>query len=173
MPRLSFHCVGGCWGRTQDWWIFSIGSQSDTLTTRLDLIQKFQISTEMTLGCMAFDPQTFRGRIQRKTSCVGPYDGADYEPHLTSTPESSSNTFTMGNPMPESTFTLCQSRLYPPIRDFGFGLWWLISLGNELPSPKMSQCKATVWSSGASLSSFLYLQPPQTIHNKPEFFSVV
>jgi hypothetical protein len=24
-----------------------------------------------------------------------------------------SNTFTMGNPMPELTFTLCQSRLYP------------------------------------------------------------
>ncbi len=33
-----------------------------------------------------------------------------------------SNTFTMGSPMPESTFTLCQSRLYPPVRDFGFGL---------------------------------------------------
>jgi hypothetical protein len=28
----------------------------------------------------------------------------------------------MGNPIPESTLTLCQSRLYPPIRDFGFGL---------------------------------------------------
>ncbi len=24
--------------------------------------------------------------------------------------------------MPESTLTLCQSRLYPPVRDFGFGL---------------------------------------------------
>jgi hypothetical protein len=33
-----------------------------------------------------------------------------------------SNTFTMGNPMPESTLTLFQSRLYPPVRDFGFGL---------------------------------------------------
>jgi hypothetical protein len=30
-----------------------------------------------------------------------------------------SNTFTMGNAMPESTLTLCQSRLY----HFGFGLW--------------------------------------------------
>jgi hypothetical protein len=29
------------------------------------------------------------------------------------------NTFTMGNPMPESTLTLCQSQLYPPVRDFG------------------------------------------------------
>ncbi len=30
-----------------------------------------------------------------------------------------SNTFTMGlgNPMPESTLTLCQCRFYPPVRD--------------------------------------------------------
>jgi hypothetical protein len=35
-----------------------------------------------------------------------------------------SNTFTMGNTMPESTLTLCQSRLYPLVRDFGFGLWF-------------------------------------------------
>ncbi len=34
-----------------------------------------------------------------------------------------SNTFTMGNPMPESTLTVCQSRLSPPVRDFGFRLW--------------------------------------------------
>jgi hypothetical protein len=27
--------------------------------------------------------------------------------------------------MPESTLTLCQSRLYPPVSDFGFGLWIL------------------------------------------------
>ncbi len=32
-----------------------------------------------------------------------------------------SNTF-MGNPMPESTLSLCQSRLSPPVRDFGFSL---------------------------------------------------
>jgi hypothetical protein len=32
------------------------------------------------------------------------------------------NTFTMNNPMPESTLTLCQSRLYPPVRDLRFGL---------------------------------------------------
>jgi hypothetical protein len=31
-------------------------------------------------------------------------------------------TFTMGNPMPESTLTLCQNPLYLPVRDFGFGL---------------------------------------------------
>ncbi len=28
-----------------------------------------------------------------------------------------SNTFIMGNPMPESILTLCQGRLYPPVRD--------------------------------------------------------
>jgi hypothetical protein len=33
-----------------------------------------------------------------------------------------SNTLTMGNPMPESTLIpLFWSRLYPPVRDFGFG----------------------------------------------------
>ncbi len=40
-----------------------------------------------------------------------------------STPKVDSNTFTVGNPTPESTLTLCQSRLYPPVMDFGFGLW--------------------------------------------------
>ncbi len=34
-----------------------------------------------------------------------------------------SNTFTMGIHMPESTLTLFQSRLHPPVRDFEFGLW--------------------------------------------------
>jgi hypothetical protein len=29
----------------------------------------------------------------------------------------------MGNPIPESTLTLCRSQLYPPGRDLGFGLW--------------------------------------------------
>ncbi len=33
-----------------------------------------------------------------------------------------SKTFTIGNPMPKSTLTLCQSRLYPPVRDFRFSL---------------------------------------------------
>ncbi len=54
----------------------------------------------------------------------------DPMPELTITSRSSpyihfsvdSNTCTMGNPKPESTLTLCQSRLYPPVRDFGFGL---------------------------------------------------
>jgi hypothetical protein len=34
-----------------------------------------------------------------------------------------SNIFTTSNPMPESTLTLYQSRLYPPVSDFGFGLY--------------------------------------------------
>jgi hypothetical protein len=38
-------------------------------------------------------------------------------PHVHSKVDS--NTFTMSNPMPESTLTLCQSRLYPPVRGGG------------------------------------------------------
>ncbi len=68
---------------------------------------------------------------------MGPYAGADYNitlcplqtlcrswllHHLMSTPTVDSNTFIMGNPIPEMTLILCQSRLYPPVRDFGFGL---------------------------------------------------
>ncbi len=37
------------------------------------------------------------------------------------------NKFTMGNPIPESTLTLCQSRLYSTVRDLGFGLRFLES----------------------------------------------
>ncbi len=59
-------------------------------------------------------------RIQRKTWCMGPFAGFDYNsPYVPSRVDS--NTFTMGNPMPESTLTLCL--LYPPVRDFGFSLW--------------------------------------------------
>jgi hypothetical protein len=49
-----------------------------------------------------------RGRIQRKTLCVGLYAGDD----LTLCPLQSRLQHT----------TLCQSRLYPPVRDFGFEL---------------------------------------------------
>jgi hypothetical protein len=38
--------------------------------------------------------------------------------YLMSTPEST----TMGNPMPELALILCQSRLYPPVKDLGFAL---------------------------------------------------
>ncbi len=68
-----------------------------------------------------------RGRIQKKTLCMGPYAGVDY--NLTYVHSRvDSNTFTKGNPMPELTLTLCQSRLYPPVRDFGFGLCFLLCI---------------------------------------------
>ncbi len=38
-----------------------------------------------------------------------------------------SSTITMGNPMPETTLTLCHCRLYLPVRDFGFCRWSLSS----------------------------------------------
>ncbi len=50
----------------------------------------------------------------KKTWCMGPCAGVHSRVD--------SNTFTMGNPMPQSTLALCQSRLYPPVRGFGFGL---------------------------------------------------
>ncbi len=52
-----------------------------------------------------------RGRIQRKTWCMGPYAGVDYNLTLHVYSRVDSNTFNMGNPMPESTLTLRQSRL--------------------------------------------------------------
>jgi hypothetical protein len=53
---------------------------------------------------------------------MGPYAGADYNltPFVHSTVDST--TFTMDNPMPESTLTLCQIRLYATVPDYGFGL---------------------------------------------------
>ncbi len=70
-----------------------------------------------------------RGRIQRKAWCKGPYSMPELNitsPYVQSRVDS--NTFTMGNPMPESTLTLCQSRLYPLVRDFGFSLmiWYTL-----------------------------------------------
>ncbi len=59
-----------------------------------------------------------------------------------------SNTFTMGTPMPESAVTLCQSRLYPPVRDFGFGLSTLVCPPTEPPPPP---CVWTVNLVGLSL----------------------
>jgi hypothetical protein len=53
-------------------------------------------------------------QIQRKTWCVGPYAGVDY--NLTLCPLQSRL----------QHLILRQSRLYPPFRDFGIGLrhWW-------------------------------------------------
>ncbi len=62
--------------------------------------------------------------IQRETWCMGPNAGVDLtSPYVVSRVDT--NTFTMGNPLPESTLTLCQSRLYRPVRDEKFGLWHL------------------------------------------------
>ncbi len=51
-----------------------------------------------------------------------------------------SNTFTLGNPMPESTLTLCQIRLYPPVRDFGFSLSELAARHTRSPVTQTQQC---------------------------------
>jgi hypothetical protein len=55
---------------------------------------------------------------------MGPYAGVDFfltSPYVHSRVDS--NTCTMGNPMPESALTLCQRRLYAPVKDLGFGLY--------------------------------------------------
>jgi hypothetical protein len=58
----------------------------------------------------------------KEKHCVwesGPYARVDFNLTLCPLQRVDSNTFTMGNPMPEATLTLCQSRLYPPVRDLG------------------------------------------------------
>ncbi len=57
------------------------------------------------------------GRIQRKTWCMGP-ELTITSPYVHSRVDSI--TFTTGNQMPESTWTLCQSRLYPQSRTSNF-----------------------------------------------------
>ncbi len=60
------------------------------------------------------------GRIQRITWCIGPYVGVDY--NLTLCPlHSRLQHIYRSSPMTESTLTLCQSRLYSPVRNFAFG----------------------------------------------------
>jgi hypothetical protein len=44
----------------------------------------------------------------------------------------------LGNLMPESTLTLCESRFYSPVRDFGFGLrkvWRYFTVVNRVSVP--------------------------------------
>ncbi len=65
-----------------------------------------------------------------------PYAGVDY--NLTLCPL---RTFTMGNPMTESTLTQCQSRLYPPVPDFGFDLSAL--LATVATVPVSTDCKVS------------------------------
>ncbi len=61
----------------------------------------------------------YRGRIQIKTWFMGLYAGVDY--NLTLCPPTESTPkhlpWALGNPMPESNLTVCQSRLDSPVRD--------------------------------------------------------
>ncbi len=54
----------------------------------------------------------------KKTWYMGPYAVVDYIISPFVDAKVNSNTFIMGNPMPESTLTLCQIRLYLPVRDY-------------------------------------------------------
>ncbi len=65
---------------------------------------------------------TYWGRIQRKTWCMGPYAGVDYNLKLFPLQSRFQHNNYGQRYMPEATLTLCQSRLYPPVRDFKFGL---------------------------------------------------
>jgi hypothetical protein len=59
----------------------------------------------------------------KKTWCMGPMPELTItSPYIDSRVDY--NTFTMGNPIPESTLTLCQSRLYPPSQ--GLRIWHLV-----------------------------------------------
>ncbi len=84
----------------------------------------------------------FRGRIQRKTWCMGPYAGVYY--NLTLCPlQSRLLHIYHGQPMPESTLTLCQSCLHPPSQ----GLWiWPMN-----PSCCPSKSQNVTWLSNTVL----------------------
>ncbi len=58
---------------------------------------------------------------QRLYSKMLHYAGVDYNPPYVDS-RVNSNTRAMVNPMPQSILTRCQSRLYPLVRDFEFGL---------------------------------------------------
>ncbi len=73
---------------------------------------------------MGFPPDT-RVRIQRKTWCMGPFAGVDY--NLTLCPLQH---MYHGH---GHWATLCRSRLYPPVRDLGFRL-----RDNQIDSKVMS-----------------------------------
>jgi hypothetical protein len=75
-----------------------------------------------------FNPFMRGSAVSKEAESTEKHGGWDPMPEFTITSpyvDSSvdSNTFTTGNPMPESTLTLCQSRFYSYIvRDLGFGL---------------------------------------------------
>jgi hypothetical protein len=53
---------------------------------------------------------------------MGPYDGVDYNLTLCPLQSRLQHIYHGQSLTLKSTMTLCQSRLYPPVRDFGFGL---------------------------------------------------
>jgi hypothetical protein len=64
----------------------------------------------------------------KKTLCKGPYAVVNYKKNVHSRVDY--NTFIMDNPMPESSLTLSQSRLYPPVRAVGFSLSVVLCANN-------------------------------------------
>jgi hypothetical protein len=65
--------------------------------------------------------------VRYQEGFMGPSAGVEY--NLTLCPlQSRPQHICYGHLMPESTLTLCQSRLYPPVRDFVFDLCTLYSV---------------------------------------------
>jgi hypothetical protein len=93
---------------------------------------------------------------------MGPYAGVDYTSTYVDA-RVDSNTFTMGNLIPESTLTLCQSRLYPPARDLGFGLstLWIKTISLKCrakPELNVVVTKMLKWSANEEEINNLYPQ---------------
>jgi hypothetical protein len=79
------------------------------------------------MGSSSFDPSVTEAESKEKHGVWDPMPKLTItSPYVDSRVDS--NTFTMGSPMPESTFTLCQSRPFTPVKDFGFGLWGGLTL---------------------------------------------
>ncbi len=101
----------------------AIESAKFSVSRRVWINMLFSSSFYLLDGCCFFQIKT-RGRIQRKTWCMGPYAVVDYNVTLCPLQSQLQHMYsTMGNSIPESTLTLCQSQLYPSVRDLGFGLW--------------------------------------------------
>ncbi len=77
---------------------------------------------------------------------MGPYAGFNY--NLTLCPlQSPLQHMYYDNPKLASTLTLCQSRLYPPVREFGFGLcyrpWVVIEIFLQNDKDDASVCSSS------------------------------
>ncbi len=88
------------------------------------------------------------GQIQRKLCCMWFYAGVVYNLTLCTLQSRLQHMYSYhGNPKPQSTLTLCQSRLYPPVRDFGFGLCYRPWVVIEIFLNRMRKDDARGWSS--------------------------